>query len=606
MSTNTVIETREMIFSRLYYTGKFEVPWHQRLYDWEKDHVLELLRDIDEAVGENRRCYFLGAVMLVEKEQGSWLINDGQQRMVTISLICACLCRLFSDKDSLRETRALRILFDLDENSTEQFCDADRLIPRLTPPRDDQTRYNQLIRGKSVGANGKLTLAWQEIDNFVSGMGVKKARLFFDFLIQKVEVACLYIPRDVDPNSVYETINSRGKPLDDLDLIRNYLYSYFNDDSEKARRETVHENLERVRVHLRNDARITAYARCYFQCRYGFLPKSRFYRESRNRIRSNAACDPTAKRPADYIYSLVSDFSLKEQVEIFRVVSNPRSGESFIEIFQVDSGTVKSSRNLSIFLRELETYKVTQPVVFALLWQYFKESDGRKKKKLAKFIHSKLKDFTSFVMRTAFVAPKFEPSHFEREFSDFAEKVASSTSIYDIRFDEFLRDCDATYAILDDTKFTERMKKQEMRDTKKIKRFLLSLNHFAQFDGEIINENRCTVEHILPQSKHHWQGWKEFEGISPEDWIHRIGNLTLLEKNNNDAGDSENRNFSRKRQGYKRSAILLTQEIGKRDQWSPNEIGKRQEELITRATCVWSFSGQQHEKTRQENQVDTH
>lgn len=600
--TQPVISSQSRIFSELFHTGTFAVPWHQRRYDWTKEHVSELLQDINEAVTEERACYFLGAIMLVKKEPDTWEINDGQQRMATYSLICACFCRSFREaNDSNREHHALRVLFNIGVNSTETLNEADELRPRLTPPRDDKTRYNLMIRGHGIGTNGKLTSAWREIENFISGMEQEERVSFFDFLLQRIEVACLYIPPDIDPNSVYETINSRGKQLDDLDLIRNYLYSYFNAEREKPRRDTIHDNLENVRSQLREDTKLSDYARCYFQCRYGFLPKTRFYRKSRDKIRFNAERGPTVKRPADYIYDLVSDFSRKEQVELFRVVATPSRGESFIKRFLKDSGKGNSRRNLSIFLRELATYKVTQPVVFALLWQYEKESDGRKKKRLANFVHGKLKNFTSFVMRTAFVAPKFEPSHFESEFSDFAEKVASSTSVYDIRFDEFLGDCDATYAILDDTKFTEKMKKQEMRDTKKIKRFLLGLNHILQSDSDVINEYHPTIEHILPKSKHHWQDWKEFEGINPEDWIHRIGNLTLLERSNNKPGNAENRNFSRKRQDYKRSAILLAQEIGKRDQWSPDEIDRRQEELITRATHVWSFSGKQHEKTRQEN-----
>ena len=35
MTADTVIKTNAMTFSRLYYRGRFEVPWHQRFYDWE-------------------------------------------------------------------------------------------------------------------------------------------------------------------------------------------------------------------------------------------------------------------------------------------------------------------------------------------------------------------------------------------------------------------------------------------------------------------------------------------------------------------------------------------------------------------------------------------
>ena len=591
MSANTVIDTKSMVFSRLYYTGKFEVPWHQRRYDWKKEHVSELLHDIDEAVSENRRCYFLGAVMLLAKQGGSWQINDGQQRMVTISLICAYLCRLFSEaNDSRRETIALRLLFDLDENSTEQFCNADRLTPRLTPPRDDKTRYNQLIRGKNIGSNGKLTLAWQEIDSFVAGMGVEKARSFFDFLIQKVEVACLYIPTDVDPNSIYETINSRGKPLDDLDLIRNYLYSYFNDESEKARRDTVNESLERVRVQLRDDTKITDYARCYFQCRYGFLPKGSLYRETRKKIRVDAENKSSGERkPADYVYDLVDDFSRKEYVELFRVISTPSLGDPFINQFHTHSNKTTAVRNLFIFLKELQTYTVTQSIVFALLSHYVNESDGRKQRKLAKFIHGRMKQFTSFVMRTAFVSLKFEPSQFEDEFANQAEMIQSRLSDDGTIFDEFLRECDTGYGILNDDKFVERMKIQEMRDAKKIKRFLLGLNYALQSDSEVINEYRCSVEHILPKAEKHRPTWKGFEGHNPSDWIHRIGNLTLLGQYDNKPGDSENRNFLRKKAGYGRSAIALTRALDQYTEWSPGEVNARQMKLVQHAVRVWSF-----------------
>ena len=481
---------------------------------------------------------------------------------------------------------ALRVLFDIDENSTDALDNTDRLTPRLTPPRDDKTRYNLMIRGRGIGSNGKLTLAWRQIETFVAGMGLEKSKSFFDFLMQKVEVACLDIPESVDPNSVYETINCRGKRLDDLDLIRNHLYSYFNADDDSPRRDLVHENLESIRAQLRDDSKFTEYARCYFQSRYGFLRKSTFYRETRRHIQSKVG---DAETRSDYVYDLVHDFARRENVELFRVIATPSRGNHFVEEFARSSGHSDSTRNLSMFLRELHTYKVTQPLLFALLSRYIAEADGRRRRRLAKWIHARLKHITSFVIRTAFVAPKFEPSHFESEFSDLAARVASTSNAYDVNVDACLKDCDSAYGIIDDRKFKTRMSEIEMRDVRKIKRFLFGVNCGVQSDADLMSESRCTIEHILPKASHHWSSWCGFEDVNPEEWVHRIGNLTLLGRHDNKPGDVDNCDFFAKRNAYSRSAIQLTREVGTCEDWSPRAVAKRQKGLVTQAVRVWSF-----------------
>ena len=93
----TVITATSTTFFRLFCTGRFTVPWHQRHYDWQSDHVDELLHDFADAITAERRCYFLGTVILVQSVPGHWRINDGQQRMVTLSLICARLLRMFNN-----------------------------------------------------------------------------------------------------------------------------------------------------------------------------------------------------------------------------------------------------------------------------------------------------------------------------------------------------------------------------------------------------------------------------------------------------------------------------------------------------------------------------
>ena len=64
--SSTVIGARATTFFRLLRSGLFKVPWHQRRYDWTADHVEELLQDIDDAINDGRRCYFLGTMILVD------------------------------------------------------------------------------------------------------------------------------------------------------------------------------------------------------------------------------------------------------------------------------------------------------------------------------------------------------------------------------------------------------------------------------------------------------------------------------------------------------------------------------------------------------------
>ena len=442
-----------MTFSRLVCTGIFEVPWHQRLYDWTPSHVNELLQDLGDALDHDHRCYFLGTVILVSAAPRQWCINDGQQRLVTLSLICACLRRVFMEHgDSYRMHRALCLLFDIDENAAHVLEQFDSELPRIQPPRDDKTRYGMMIRGRQIGGNGKLTQAWHEIETFIVGMGIERSTRFFDFLVQRVEVSCLYIPHYVDVNAVYETINCRGKSLDHLDLLRNHLYSYFTASGDDARRDTVHENLERIRAQLQDPGKFVDYARCYFQSRYGFLAKGNFYKDARHHIQSSSAKSrDAADRTSSYVFRLVEDFSQPNLIELFRTVAIEGHGTDFLDGVVRSSGHAHSTRNISIFLRELHSYTVTQPLVFSLLSHYV-HSVGPRRRQVAQWVHGRLKNLSSFVLRTAFVSPKFEPSHFESEFSNLAQQVMSTTDPRQIAIDECLQDCDAV-GITDDTTF---------------------------------------------------------------------------------------------------------------------------------------------------------
>ena len=590
--SHTVIGAEALLFSELFHQGRFAVPWHQRYYDWKPQDVRALLDDIEDALKEDRDCYFLGAIMLIDTDSQPWEINDGQQRMVTMSLICAALCRRFHEaNDSQREGLALRILFDLDAVNVSTLDDTDHYTPRISPPQNDTMRYRQIIRGNTIGTNGPLTAAWTEIENFFSPMSFEKLKRYFDFLLTKLEIACLRIPPRIDPNAVYETINSRGKQLDDLDKIRNFLYSHFNAEADSQRRISMHDNLERIRTRFDKVNKAAGYMRCHLQCRFGFLRKDNFYRDVRTAIQIRRDSKNAKRSRGDYVFDLTQQVTSPESLELFgkMIASNPDS--DLTHAFRVSSGTTNSPRNLAVFLRELGGYTVTQPLVFAMLVKYVRESDGRKKRPVAKIANKNLSRLATFVLRTAFVAPKFEPSHFETEFSNYARDIAAATDIPDAEFVQFLRDCDRSASgILDDSKFRYAMAEMSMTGATKIKQFLFGINSGLQRDARLLNAGLCTIEHILPKSKEHWSGWRGFDNVDAGDWVHRIGNLTLMGPTDNKPGPKFNGRFAKKCEFYKDSGIKLTRDLVQSNDWTPVTIEKRQRKMVELAVQVWKFN----------------
>ena len=582
-----------MLFSDLFRMGQFNVPWHQRNYDWESSAVRALLDDIGDAIEETRKGYFLGTIMLVGSEINQWEINDGQQRMVTISLIIAELCRGFANRQSgsQLEGLALEMLFDLGRNNTSTWGEMEECSPRITPPQNDVMRYRQMILGNTIGTNGKLTVAWREVAQFLSPMNHQQSKQYFEFILNNLEVVCLRIPPAIDANTVYETINCRGKKLDDLDLIRNYLYSHFNTTGNSEKKDVLHQNLEKIRTYFSSSTKASQYMRCHLQCRFGFLRKDDFYLDVRKVIRAkeNKEKNPT-QQLSDYVFRLTQEIASNELLRLFQVISAPNPDQEFIDRFKTDSRTTNSLRNLEVFLRELHEYTIAQPLIFAILTKYILEKDAQKRKQIAKIANKHLRRLTTFVMRTAFVSQKFSPSLFEKKFSNCANRIMLSDNIIPKEeFIQFLKECDNDFNVMSDYNFQNIIAEAKMTGNQKIKQFLLGINKDLQSDASIINERRCSVEHILPKSPTHRKNWIHFKDDG-SDWIHRIGNLTVMGQTDNKPGLKYNGNFADKRRVYQESGIKLTKQLGQNTEWTPESIKSRQKMMAELAVRVWSFN----------------
>ena len=98
---------------------------------------------------------------------------------------------------------------------------------------------------------------------------------------------------------------------------------------------------------------------------------------------------------------------------------------------------------------------------------------------------------------------------------------------------------------------------------------------------EVAPAQRAHVDHIYPQNPAEALRWPDHE-----EWVDRIGNLTLLAGRVNRA--LTNAPYGDKRPEYAKSGVLITEEIGaKYATWSSGEIEDRQNNLATAAVGIW-------------------
>lgn len=154
------VEARAMTLADLLREGKFEMPWHQRYYDWSCENVKDLLLDLDEAISAEVECYFLDSIKLAGEKDEHWQVNDGQQRLVTFSLICAWLARAFQHRDPRREGHAMRLLFELQEAHTESLETAASLDTQDNPSTE---RQGELLSVDSRERRGKKQEAHESL-----------------------------------------------------------------------------------------------------------------------------------------------------------------------------------------------------------------------------------------------------------------------------------------------------------------------------------------------------------------------------------------------------------------------------------------------------------
>lgn len=235
----------------------YQIPQFQRPYAWRKDKQWEPLwedvhtlaeRYLNGEMGDKIRPHFMGAIVLFPQtnktgEVTKSIVVDGQQRLTTLQLLIKAAQQLFQSQDDIARADRLREL----TTNPESYCvipDDETKIRQSS--RNDQRAFQAAIIDDS-GDNSHQSVAAAytyfkaEVDHWLNNdpdNRIARANALEDTLTKRLLIAAIDLDAEEKPHIIFETLNARGEPLKQSDLIKNTVMYEADviDDDQKARK----------------------------------------------------------------------------------------------------------------------------------------------------------------------------------------------------------------------------------------------------------------------------------------------------------------------------------------------------------------------------------
>jgi len=197
----------------------YMVPIYQRNYAWQMEQIEQMLRDIQDALNDQKKSYFLGnlIVTLHQCSDGSkdapynYEVIDGQQRLTTLYLLLRLLGhtndqRLLQYESRPRATAAL-------EHIAQEYPDP--AAPSVAGQHSEDAAIRQGYK-----------IIEQYLKQYLKG----DTQNFTDFLLKNVSVVRATLPTGTDFNRYFEIMNTRGQQLQQVDIVKARMMAHLKED----------------------------------------------------------------------------------------------------------------------------------------------------------------------------------------------------------------------------------------------------------------------------------------------------------------------------------------------------------------------------------------
>jgi uncharacterized protein with ParB-like and HNH nuclease domain len=199
-------------------TLKFSIPLYQRLFEWEKFQINQLLNDLHGSFSKDcEKPYYIGLLTVYKNKNEEVLsLVDGQQRFTVLTLMAIAF-------ESLTWKNFLKVELNNRLTFTSRKSDNEFLVSKI-----DNIGTNQ--------KNDKMHSAIEIIKEFVANLKVEERELFVDFIFKKATFFISYLPENYssqDLNRYFESMNSAGKSLENHEILKVNLLKILPDDKKE-------------------------------------------------------------------------------------------------------------------------------------------------------------------------------------------------------------------------------------------------------------------------------------------------------------------------------------------------------------------------------------
>ena len=233
------------------------IPTFQRQYVWEEKKQWEplwedvrntaerYLREKETTPVERMRAHFIGAIVLQQELNPSGgcelrLVIDGQQRLTTLQLL------IDATQKVLEEFEQQSALQHLVLNDKDWVRDNDARFYKVWPTSMDQNAFLHVMSNEPLNEeyNPLIVKAHkffkEQVHQWIKDDPQERANALEQTIIRLLRIVVIDIDLEDNPNIIFETLNDRGTPLIQADLIKNFILYTARHEKGKSHADMLH------------------------------------------------------------------------------------------------------------------------------------------------------------------------------------------------------------------------------------------------------------------------------------------------------------------------------------------------------------------------------